>query len=78
MKIFFYAVAVSLIYRATNRRESLTPELKNKIDDGKACNKVGTKGGPTHVVNSITRGFRAILNFKRSLRNFEKKSELLC
>ena len=54
----------------------MTQELRNKPDYPQICEQASKKHGPTHVVSSITRGFRGILNFKKELDESEKKSEV--
>ena len=70
------AVSVSLIYNSRNKQESLTQELREKLDYPKVCELVGKKNGPTHVVSSIVRGFRGVFNFRKRVEESDKKSEI--
>ena len=70
------AVSVSLIYNSRNKQESLTQELREKLDYPKVCELVGKKNGPTHVVSSIVRGFRGVFNFRKRVEESEKKSAI--
>ena len=68
-QLIFLLVSVSFIYDSINRVESVTQEMRlNTTYSVDICKKVGTKGGPTHVVSSITRGFRGVLTFEKSVR----------
>ena len=69
LKHIFLSVSVSFIYDSINRVESVTQEMRLQTDYyDDICKKVGKKGGPTHVVSSITRGFRGVLTFKKYVR----------
>ena len=68
-KHILLSVSVSFIYDSINRVESVTQEMRLQTDYyDDICKKVGKKGGPTHVVSSITRGFRGVLSFKKYVR----------
>ena len=71
------SVSVSSVYYATNSRESVTQDMRQNLDYYKSiCQKVGKKEGPTHVVSSITRGFRGILTFKKTTDDVSKNAEV--
>ena len=71
------SVSVSSVYYATNSRESVTQDMRQNLDYFKSiCAKVGKKEGPTHVVSSITRGFRGILTFKKTTDDESKNAEV--
>ena len=62
-------VSASIVYSATNKRESITQDMRINADfPSSFCDRVGQKHGPTHVVSSVTRGFRGILTFSKTLR----------
>lgn len=63
------SVSATLIYNSKNKVESITQEMRKNPDyNEEFCDKVGQKDGPTHVVSSITRGFRGILKFTKTTR----------
>lgn len=69
-------VSVTFLYDSINRVESVTQEMRLQTDYyDDLCKNIG-KGGPTHVVSSVTRGFRGVLNFKKYLSDFSKESEV--
>ena len=60
---FFISVDVSLLFDSKNGHEEITQEMINKIEFGTTvCKKMGKKDGPTHVVTSLTRGFRLVVS----------------
>ena len=62
-------MTVSLRYDSINRVESVTQEMRLQTDYfDDICKKVGKKDGPTHVVSSITRGFRGVFSFRKYVR----------
>ena len=61
MKKSSNSISVSLSYEAITSTESLT---SNQIDYPGLCNKVGETNGPTHVISSVTRGFKARYFFR--------------
>ena len=68
-------VSASIVYSATNSRESITQDMRINADfANEICENIGKENGPTHVVTSITRGFRGILTFSKTTSDFEKNS----
>ena len=57
------SVRVNLGYEATTGTETIPYELG--ISHPQLCDKVGKPNGPTHVVTSVTRGFRGIFVFQK-------------
>ena len=71
------SVSASIVYSATNKRESTTQDMRINADfANEICDKIGKENGPTHVVTSITRGFRGILTFTKTTSDFKKNSEV--
>ena len=68
-------LSASIVYSATNTRESTTQDMRTNADFvNEICENVGKDNGPTHVVTSITRGFRGILTFSKTTSDFSKNS----
>ena len=71
------SVSASIVFKATNARESTTQDMRLNADfANEICENVGKENGPTHVVNSITRGFRGILTFTKSTNDSTKNAEV--
>ena len=70
------SVQVSLKFDATTETEWITADMKQDISYTEICNKVGTKNGPTHVVTSLKRGFRAIFTFVKETEDKTKNAEV--
>ena len=68
------SVQVSLKFDATTETEWITADMKQNISYTEICNKVGTKNGPTHVVTSLKRGFRAIFTFVKETEDRTKNA----
>ena len=71
------SVSASIVFIATNKRESITQDMRNNADfANEICEKIGKENGPTHVVTSITRGFRGILTFSKTTIDSSKNAEV--
>ena len=60
LQILYISVAVSFVYNSVNKQEQITQEMKSKVGYDEVCQDVGKDEGPTHVVTSLTRGFRRV------------------
>ena len=56
-------ITVSILIETVTSKEYIPQELKQKIKHENLCKKVGHPLGPTHIVNSVTRGFQGVLSF---------------
>ena len=50
------SVSITFSYEAINRVESISQDLRSRLDHPEIClDLIGKENGPTHVISSITR-----------------------
>ena len=70
------SVSVSFLYESVTATEYLTQDMRRSLDFPEVCKYVDNPNPPTHVVSSITYGFRGVFDFQKTTKNVTMNQEV--
>ena len=70
------SVSVSFLYESVVRTEYLSQDMRNSLDFPEVCKYLRSPNPPTHIVSSLTYGFRGILDFQREVEESSTNNEI--